>query len=92
MKREEVIRVYIQKWNKEDAPWQRILADILKKDYQMENCPEILRDGQGKPYLNGHPLHFNVSHSGEYLAIAVSAFPVSMWTNSPLEYWAPWYH
>ena len=78
-----MIHVYIQKWNKEDAPWQRILADILKKDYQMEECPEILRDEMGKPYFKECPLHFNVSHSGEYLAIAVSAFPVGVDIQKP---------
>ena len=57
-----MINVYIQKWNKEDAPWQRILTDILKKDYKIEKCPEILRDDMGKPYFADCALHFNVSH------------------------------
>ena len=72
------MNIYIVKWNKEDAPWQRILADILKKDYKIEDCPEILRDEMGKPYLEGNILHFNVSHSGEYLAIAISNQPVGI--------------
>ena len=68
-----MICVYIQKWKKEQGvPWQHILADILKKDYGMKQCPEILKDEYGKPYFEGQPLCFNVSHSGEYLAIAVS--------------------
>ena len=78
-----MINVYIQKWNKEDAPWQRILADILKKDYKIEKCPEILRDDMGKPYFSNCALHFNVSHSGEYLAIAVSEFPVGVDIQEP---------
>ena len=73
-----MIRVYIKKWNKKDAPWQRILADVLKRDYKIEKCPEILRDEHGKPYLQDNPLYFNVSHSGEYLAIAVSESPVGI--------------
>lgn len=74
-----MIRVYIRKWNKqEDVPWQHILADVLKKDYGIENCPEILRDDMGKPYLEGVPVHFNVSHSGVYMAIAVSKMPVGI--------------
>lgn len=73
-----VINVYIQKWNKEDAPWQRILADILKTDYHMTECPEILKDDMGKPYLKDCSLQFNVSHSGEYLAMAVSEQPVGI--------------
>ena len=77
------MNVYIVKWNKEDAPWQRILADILKKDYKIEQCPEILKDKMGKPYLEGNPLHFNVSHSGEYLAIAISKYPVGIDLQEP---------
>ena len=79
-----MIRIYIQKWNKkEDAPWQRILADVLKKDYKIENCPEILRDEMGKPYFEDKKLHFNVSHSGEYLAIAVSESVVGVDIQEP---------
>ena len=73
-----MIKVYIQKWNKEDAPWQRILADILKRDYHIEQSPEILRDDMGKPYFKDAVMHFNVSHSGEYLAIAISESPVGV--------------
>lgn len=73
-----MIKVYIQKWNKKDAPWQCILADVLKSDYHIEACPEILRDEMGKPYLKDSELHFNVSHSGEYLAIAISEQPVGI--------------
>lgn len=79
-----MIRVYIWKWNKkEDAPWQRILTDVLKKDYKIEDCPEILRDEMGKPYFKKYPLHFNISHSGEYLAIAISANPVGVDIQEP---------
>ena len=78
-----MINVYIQKWNKEDAPWQRILADVLKRDYRIEQCPEILRDEMGKPYFAECALHFNVSHSGEYLAIAVSELPVGVDIQEP---------
>lgn len=78
-----MINVYIQKWNKKDAPWQRILADVLKRDYKIKDCPEILRDDMGKPYFKEYPLYFNVSHSGEYLAIAISEFPVGIDIQEP---------
>ena len=81
-----MICVYIQKWKKEQGVlWQHILADILKKDYGMGQCPEILKDAYGKPYLEGHSLCFNVSHSGEYLAIAVSEQPVGIDIQKPKE-------
>ena len=74
-----MIRVYIEKWSKsEDVPWQRILADILKRDYNVEHCPEILRNEWGKPCFAEGNLQFNVSHSGEYLAIAISAHPLGI--------------
>ena len=80
----KVIRVYIWKWSKkEDAPWQHILADVLKKDYKIENCPGILRDEMGKPYFTEGKLQFNVSHSGEYLAIAISENPVGVDIQEP---------
>lgn len=78
-----MIRVYIQKWNKEDGPWQCILADILKTDYKIEECPEIVRDDMGKPYFKDDKLHFNVSHSGEYLAIALAKTPVGVDIQEP---------
>ncbi len=78
-----MIKVYVQKWSKEDAPWQRILADVLKRDYKIEEMPEILRDDMGKPYFKDFPLHFNVSHSGEYLAIAVSDSPIGVDIQEP---------
>ena len=74
-----MICVYIQRWNKKkDAPWQRILADVLKCDYCIEEMPTILRDEMGKPYFEDGKLHFNVSHSEEYLAIAISNYPVGI--------------
>jgi phosphopantetheinyl transferase len=36
------------------------LEQITKKK------PEILRDAFGKPYLKGHDLHFNISHTKQY--------------------------
>lgn len=73
-----MINVYIQKWDKREASWERLLAAILKKDYQIEACPEIIRDAMGKPFLKDSELYFNVSHSGEYLAVAVSKRPVGV--------------
>lgn len=78
-----MIQVYIQEWNPLQGNWKDILAEILKADYGMEQCPEILRDRFEKPYFAGNPLYFNISHSGEYLAIAVSKESVGVDIQKP---------
>ena len=70
--------VYIYPWKKENSSWESILKEILKEDYGMEEMPHILRDEMGKPYLQGSPIYFNVSHSGGYLALAISNLPVGV--------------
>lgn len=39
---------------------------------------EIKRTDNGKPYLEGHPLHFSLSHSGDIGVIALSSNPVGV--------------
>lgn len=73
-----MIRVYIYPWKKEGSYWEPILKEILKEDYGMEGMLPILRDEMGKPYFQGNPIYFNISHSGEYLALAVSKYPVGV--------------
>lgn len=36
----------------------------------------ILRADSGKPFVKGHPVHFNVSHSGDRVLCAVHTAPV----------------
>lgn len=38
----------------------------------------ILRTEKGKPYINGNPVYFSISHSKEYGAIAVCDRPVGV--------------
>ena len=37
-----------------------------------------MRGEYGKPYYEDCPLYFNISHSGEYVALAVSDMPVGI--------------
>ncbi len=37
---------------------------------QKASSIKILRDGIGKPYLEGHPIHFNLSYSDQYAFLA----------------------
>lgn len=39
---------------------------------------EILKTENGKPYIEGNPLHFSISHSGDRSLIAISDKPVGV--------------
>lgn len=41
-------------------------------------APEILRTENGKPYIEGNPLFFSISHSGAHGIIAISDKPVGV--------------
>ena len=45
---------------------------------QESSLPQILRDKYGKPYIIGSKDYFNVSHSGKYVAIAYSNYPIGI--------------
>lgn len=51
--------------------WQQRLAEILKKDYGINDCRITLRQG-GKPALETEQMFFNVSHSRDLVVIAVA--------------------
>lgn len=59
---------------------EKLLAYSLKDYCGMILRPEeIIRTERGKPYLETYPeIHYNISHSGEYLACGVSDSPVGM--------------
>ena len=39
---------------------------------------EILKTDNGKPYIEGNPLHFSISHSGDRGLIAISDKPIGV--------------
>ena len=41
-------------------------------------APHISRNENGKPYIEGNPLYFSISHSGEHGVIAISEKPVGV--------------
>jgi 4'-phosphopantetheinyl transferase len=50
-----------------------ILRYVLCRKLSFENEDiEILRSNEGKPYLKGFPIHFNISHSGDFVVCAFS--------------------
>ncbi|GEM_PF-3070787 len=50
---------------------REILYDILKKYLSIE--PIIAETASGKPFVENHPLEFNMTHSGQLLMIALHA-------------------
>ena len=55
------------------------LVTQLAKPYFNGAVPEILRQKRGKPYFAGNGnVHFSVSHSGAFVAVAFASFPVGI--------------
>ena len=40
---------------------------------------QVLTEENGKPYLQGLPVHFSLSHSGEFVLCAISEYPAKAW-------------
>jgi len=58
---------------------ERLLRYILKRDYgQSLDCLGLTREQGGKPKFLTGDLHFNLSHSGKWVALVVSSFPVGI--------------
>lgn len=56
-----------------------LAAEALLRRALKENGLEkytVLTQKGGKPYLEGNPLYFNLSHSGDYALCAISSAPV----------------
>lgn len=54
-----------------------LLLDFAIRETGLSNqATEFSHTENGKPYIPGFPLHFNLSHSGEFALCAVSTVPV----------------
>ena len=54
---------------------EHCLCDYLEIS---DNTIEFGYNDRGKPYIKGSKLHFNMSHSGDYVVLAVSDHPVGI--------------
>lgn len=55
------------------------LVTELAQGYFPGGVPEILRETRGKPYFAGDTgVHFSVSHSADFVAVAFASFPVGI--------------
>ena len=56
-----------------------LLERVLKEDFSFDvSGMPLCRNSCGKPYYESCPLHFNISHSGAYVVLAVSDMPVGI--------------
>lgn len=62
------------------AQKQCLCADHLAREmlHSRGVAPVFARDGNGRPYLLNSPLHFNLSHAGDFVACAVHESPVGI--------------
>ena len=66
---------------------ERLCAYRLAETMLRRCCPDCAVNfafaPNGKPYASGHPLHFNLSHSGRYVAAAVDKKPIGIDIECP---------
>lgn len=56
-----------------------LLKRALSIEFGMNEVPPIIRETNGKPYLEGHPeIHFNLSHCNMAVACAVGTSPTGI--------------
>lgn len=62
------------------AQKQCLCADHLVREMLRSHgvVPAFARDEKGKPFLLNSPLHFNLSHSGDYVACALHDAPIGI--------------
>lgn len=56
-----------------------IVRYVISKQHSLKNEKiRIVRDSYGKPFIENVPLYFNISHSGEWVACAISTQEVGI--------------
>jgi 4'-phosphopantetheinyl transferase len=83
-----LLPVSIQARIGEFVRWQdaqrSLLGELMIRQLLSQRIPvppgqiKIRTGEKGKPYLPGHPVHFNLSHSGEWVVAALAASPVGI--------------
>lgn len=74
----------LSRFNRKEDFLRSLVSDLLTRimlveKFNLSNMDiRISSNSYGKPYLDGHSVEFNVSHSGEWVAAVVSRFPVGI--------------
>lgn len=61
-----------------DITWQSLSYPQLLEDISAPLSLQVAYEPQGKPYIADVPWHYNLSHSGDYVALAVGDVPVGI--------------
>lgn len=78
-----MIKVYYTSYNdaKKQSQAGRALLDFVLREYYNISAYTLHIGKNGKPYLEGDPVFFNISHSGGVVALAVGQSPVGVDTE-----------
>ena len=76
-------RIFYSEYNdtKKQSQAGRALLDFVLREYYNTYEYVLNTDERGKPYLEGDPVFFNISHSAGVAALAVSDSPVGIDTE-----------
>ena len=72
-KREHIFKCKNQKRQRQSIVAEIVLKELLDQhtDIQYEQI-EYVYNKNGKPYIKGNPIYFNISHSNEYVSVVIS--------------------
>lgn len=62
-------------WTKNKDVYAKLKVLLARK---LGYKPNILRTANGKPYIDGNPLHFSITHSRDHAAIAICDKPIGV--------------
>ena len=60
----------LSKHRKHHAAGQYLLHQVLGEEAYVKAV--FVKGDHGKPYIQGHPIHYNISHSGQYVVLVVA--------------------
>ena len=81
---DQACRERLSRFRRQEDRLRSLCADHLAREMlsaKLGRSPDELvfrRTEKGKPYLDGFPLHFNLSHSGDFVACAISEAPIGV--------------
>ena len=85
-RREKALRYRDPEDGKRSALAFLLLRDALRTEYGILDVPEFRTNEYGKPYFEDLPVHFNISHCRDAVAVIVADHPVGIDVESIAPY------